>query len=176
MRHMVMSMHGGATERANLQVGRRSRRGERTLPCPVPRPGPIHGMGRAARYRASPSRVRRALCASAEDEDCSNIARTFVAGPAQAGEVKSARGADHNDMRFMRHRNRKVERTHPTGLVEPFERALQGVSHPPFFPHDARQLARDHIAVPDAEMNLPPDIRRPCHLAIRVTLRKTLAA
>ena len=52
-------------------------------------------------------------------------ARTFVARPAQVNEANSARLADHVDMRFMRHSNRKVERAHLPGLMEMFERALR---------------------------------------------------
>jgi hypothetical protein len=60
-------------------------------PSPAARPGPIHGMGRAVRYRAhaltGPASAKR----NADDEHSSTIARTFFFRPAQADEAESAR-------------------------------------------------------------------------------------
>ena len=73
-------------------------------PSPAARPGSIHGMGRAVRYRAhaltGPASAKR----NADDEHSSTIARTFFRRPVQADEAESARDADHDDMRFMRQR------------------------------------------------------------------------
>ena len=96
-------------------------------PSPVPRPGPIHGMGRAVRYRAHAlSGLASARC-NTDDEQSSTIARTFVGRPAQADEVRSAREADHDDMRIMRQINRKVQRAHLPALPEMFERTSIGL-------------------------------------------------
>ena len=135
-------------------------------------------MGWARRYAVERtlSRVPPAHNAMSPLRNRPTCARTFVARPAQVNEAHSARRANHDDMRFMRYRNQKVERAHPTGLVEMFERALQGASHPPFFPHNERQPARDQMAVPNAEANLPPDIWRLCSVAIKVTLQEAVAA
>ena len=71
-------------------------------PSPAARPGPIHGMGRAKRCQAHPSRAQRSATHNAVDENRPASTRTFVGRPAQADEVESAREADHDNMRIMR--------------------------------------------------------------------------
>ena len=119
-------------------------------------------MGRAGRYAVerTPSRARRRATHITVDENRPTSARTFVARPAQANEVESARDGDHDHMRIMRQVNRKVQCAHLPGLMEMFERALRGASHPPFFPHHERQIVRGEIDVLNAVLNLPPDIWR----------------
>ena len=84
-------------------------------------------MGRARRYAVerTPSRARRHATHITVDKNRPTSARTFVARPAQANEVESARDGDHDNMRIMRQVNRNVQCAHLFCLVEMFERALR---------------------------------------------------
>jgi hypothetical protein len=94
-------------------------------PSPAVRPGPIRGMGTAVRCRAHSVTGTASATNNAADEHCPTSARTIFAWPVQADEAESARDADHDDMRSMRQRERKVKRAHLPGLMEMFERALR---------------------------------------------------
>ena len=74
------------------------------MPSPAAKPGPIHGMGRAVRYRAHALSGLASAKRNADDEHSSTIARTFFQRPAQAGNGWSARDSDHEDMRMSRWR------------------------------------------------------------------------
>ena len=91
-------------------------------PSPAVRPGPIHGMGRAVRYRAHALSGLASAKRNADDEHSSTIARTFFQRPAQAGNGCSARDSDHEDMRMSRWRGRVDECAHLPALPEEFER------------------------------------------------------
>ena len=105
-------------------------------PSPAVRPRPIHGMGRAVRCRAHPLTGSASVAHNDADGNRPTSARTFFSRPVHVNEANSARRADHVDMRFMRHSNRKVERAHLLGLMEMFERALR--AHLSFdFDHDS---------------------------------------
>ena len=94
-------------------------------PSPAVRPGPIRGMGTAVRCRAHSVTGTASATNNAADEHCPTSARTIFAWPVQADEAESARDADHDDMRSMRQRDRKLKRAHLPGLMEMFERALR---------------------------------------------------
>jgi hypothetical protein len=110
-------------------------------PSPVLRPGPIQGMGRAVRCQAHALTGLASARRNAEDENSSTIARTFFRRPVQADETESACDTDHDDMRIVSQRNRKVERAHLPGLMEKFERALRPRQPPP--PPRQRRPRRD---------------------------------
>ena len=79
---------------------------------PVLRPVPIHGMGRAVRYRAHALSGLASAKRNAEDENSSTIARTFFRRPVQADEAHSAHDPDHEGMQMPRWRERVEERAH----------------------------------------------------------------
>ena len=91
-------------------------------PSPAVRPGPIHGMGRAVRYRAHALTGLASAKRNAEDERHPSFARSLIPRPAQAAKAYSARDSDHEDMRMSRWRGRVDECAHLPALPEEFER------------------------------------------------------
>ena len=81
-------------------------------PSPVPMPGPIHGMGRAVRYRAHALSGLASTKRNADDEQSSTIARTFSQRPVQADKDDSARREHHEDMQMLRGRGTIDKRAH----------------------------------------------------------------
>ena len=78
----------------------------------VLRPGPIHGMGRAARCRAHAHTGPASANASMQGGERLTFARTFFARPAQAHKVFSAHRGHHEDMRRSRWHGRVDRRAH----------------------------------------------------------------
>ena len=81
-------------------------------PIPVPRPGPIHRMGRAVRYRAHALSGLASAKRNADDEQSSTIARTFFQRPVQADKADSARREHHEDMQMLRGLGTIYKRAH----------------------------------------------------------------
>ena len=91
-------------------------------PSPAVRPGPIHGMGRAVRYRAHALTGLASAKRNAEDERHPSFARSLIPRPAQGAKVYSAHDSDHEDMRKLRWHARVDKRAHLSALPESFER------------------------------------------------------
>ena len=85
-------------------------------PSPAVRPGPIHGMGRAVRYRAHALTGQASAKRNAEHENHSTFARTLFPRPAQAGKMHSAYDSDHKHMRKSRWHARVDKRAHLPAL------------------------------------------------------------
>ena len=92
-------------------------------PSPAVRPGPIHGMGRAVRYRAHALTGQASAKRNAEHESHSTFARTLFPRPAQAGKMHSAHNSEHKHMRKSRWHARVDKCAHLPALPEEFERA-----------------------------------------------------
>ena len=141
-----MDGHGQVNGWAYLRAHRRSRRSARSS-----EPGceagtrPRDGQG-GALSSADPLTGSASVAHNDADGNRPTSARTFFSRPVHVNEANSARRADHVDMRFMCHSNRKVERAHLLGLMEMFERALraQGNTHLSFhFDHDSSCVIGD---------------------------------